>query len=362
MTGINDLEATTKSIMPEWDYEENNKQGIYPNKISKGSEIKANWHCNICEKKWRAKVYSRVAGSGCPHCAKEFQTSFPEKVLYFYMKQIFPTAVNTYKTSWLEPSEIDIFLPELQLGIEYDGDGYHKDIQKDKKKDALCLQHGIKILHVREPECPPMAPTSIVYLRPCKKEEQLDEMVLKVVNIINDIFGTNYVINPCINNDKAKILELYLSKRKENSISTVAEAMFDWDWSKNEGINPELISKSSNIRVWWKCYICGHSTMGRVADHQVHRCAVCGKISKNSKYYPLIVKHGKKDVKTICPELCTEWIPELNDGLLPENFSINSSKRVTWKCITCGHTWINAIYNRTNGQGCPVCKRKNKVK
>ena len=36
------------------------------------------------------------------------------------------------------------------------------------------------------------------------------------------------------------------------------ELMKDWDYEKNKSINPSDISINSNIRINWKCHVCGH--------------------------------------------------------------------------------------------------------
>lgn len=46
----------------------------------------------------------------------------------------------------------------------------------------------------------------------------------------------------------------------ENDIATLyPELMQDWDWFRNEGIDPERHGKSSAQQVWWLCRTCGHS-------------------------------------------------------------------------------------------------------
>ena len=49
--------------------------------------------------------------------------------------------------------ELDIFIPSLNLGIEYDGDYWHSlpdMIERDKKKDLACKEKGIKLIRIKE--------------------------------------------------------------------------------------------------------------------------------------------------------------------------------------------------------------------
>lgn len=359
--GVNDLATVAPDLIGDWDYKKNAAEKIFPEEVSKGSEIKANWLCRICGNQWKASIYSRYAGTGCPRCAKETNTSLPEQAIYFYLKKIYPDAINTFQPEWIKPSEIDVFLPSINFGIEYDGEGFHTSPSKDESKDELCKSHGIVILHVREPKCPPLSDISLVYIRPKKAPEQINEMIIEIVSIINKRYGTKHSINPDFENDREKIYNQYLSRKKNNSINNNSETMLDWDYEKNRLINPEFISPSSEMRVWWKCHICGHESFGAVKDHITHTCAVCGRVSRSSPYRGKIEKSGRNDVEYLRPDLIKEWSFELNNGLLPSECSYQSSKVVYWKCKKCGHTWRSSVANRVNGEGCPVCAGKKVI-
>lgn len=62
----------------------------------------------------------------------------------------------------------------------------------------------------------------------------------------------------------------------------------------------------------------------------------------------------KNSIMILDSELVKEWNYEKNGRLTPENFSINSHKRVWWKCKE-GHEWLATIGNRSKGDGCPYC-------
>ncbi len=53
------------------------------------------------------------------------------------------------------PMELDIWMPDLKIGIEYDGDYWHslKDmIKRDFEKDRICEEKGILLIRVKESE------------------------------------------------------------------------------------------------------------------------------------------------------------------------------------------------------------------
>jgi very-short-patch-repair endonuclease len=140
-------------LMAEWNWEKNNELGFDPNKLTCGSDKKPWWKCNR-NHSWQSAISSRASGIGCPMCAKELQSSFPEKAVYFYIKKIFRDAIANYRSNQLNTFELDIFIPSLQIGVEYDGDRWHRSSEKDLQKNKLCAQMGIVLIRIREPNCP----------------------------------------------------------------------------------------------------------------------------------------------------------------------------------------------------------------
>jgi hypothetical protein len=60
------------------------------------------------------------------------------------------------------------------------------------------------------------------------------------------------------------------------------------------------------------------------------------------------------------PNIAKEWDYKKNKGLLPENYTGGSNKKVWWHCAR-GHSWLAEINKRfTYGRGCPYCSG-NKV-
>ena len=79
------------------------------------------------------------------------KSSFPEQAVLFYIKKVFPSAI---KYSSEKISEIDIYIPELNVGIEYDGPSHSSRVNKDIEKSKICKSEGISLIRIRDSELP----------------------------------------------------------------------------------------------------------------------------------------------------------------------------------------------------------------
>ena len=129
-------------LMSEWNWEKNNAFGLDPPKLTCGTSKKAWWKCSMGHE-WEAKIYFRTTGHrGCPICARETQTSFPEQTLFYYLKRLYNKVLNRYI---INGCEIDVYIEDINTGIEYDGYFFHSskkalELEKHKNEqiDEIC--------------------------------------------------------------------------------------------------------------------------------------------------------------------------------------------------------------------------------
>ena len=146
----NSLAIQNPNLAKEWDYDKN---VLTPYDIPAYSNQKVWWKC-IKGHSWLARVNNRNNGRGCPECSKGKHTSFPEQVIYYYAKLLFPDTINGAK---IDNMEVDIFIPSIKIGIEYDGEYYHnseKRLKHDLLKNKTMEKRGIHLIRIREDGCP----------------------------------------------------------------------------------------------------------------------------------------------------------------------------------------------------------------
>lgn len=133
------------------------------------------YHCNLCNKDYICNRKSFMTRMGrkqnpCPQCyTKNSGYSTFELEIRKYIKQIYKGSCY-YNYRKIIHKEIDIYLPELKIGIEFDGKYWHMDnriykstdYNKNKQltakqiweydtlKDRLAENKGIKLLHIKE--------------------------------------------------------------------------------------------------------------------------------------------------------------------------------------------------------------------
>ena len=157
--------------------------------------------------------------------------------------------------------------------------------------------------------------------------------------------------NGCPNCSRIKLAKRKKQPKDGQSLEEqFPEIALEWNYEKNEQL-PKDYKVHSNIHVWWKCSK-GHEWKTSVNNRtRGTGCPYCaGK---------KIIK-GENDIKSLYPEIASEWNYEKNDTK-PSEYRPASNKKVWWKCSK-GHEWQTTINNRTSGNSCPYCSGRKVVK
>lgn len=343
LVGFNDLAHINPYIAKEWNYEKNGNK--ITQKYTCKSGIKVWWKCEKGHE-WKTSISNRSRGDGCPKCNSGIRTSFPEQAIYFYVKKIYPDAVNRCTDVLPNGMEIDIFIPSINVGIEYDGSVWHesdKALEKEVKKYIECKRNDIFLIRVKEKGGNARENSCDVMLRiddsfNNEAYSSLFMQLSKYIKIPNEID---------VKNDRVHIQENYKTEIKNNSFgSKYADLVVEWDSEKNGMLTPYMFSSNSGERIWWKCCK-NHSWQTTISTRaKGSGCPYC------SGRYAI---KGENDLQTLRPEIASEWNYNKNGKLLPCEFKSQSNKKVWWKCKE-GHEWEAIIANRTRrGDGCPVC-------
>lgn len=137
------------------------------------SELKV---CIICPKhgEFEQTPHQHLEGGRCPICAKSHNRN--EQNLYRLITKYFKNAKYQYKDKWLKGQSLDIFIPDLNVGVEYQGIQHFKPIKyfggqekfdytvkKDKQKFETAQKNGVKIFYFSKEKNAPKEYIDTIY-------------------------------------------------------------------------------------------------------------------------------------------------------------------------------------------------------
>lgn len=335
LPGENDLATVRPDLLQEWDYEKNT---ILPIALTAKSNKRIWWKCSKGHE-WRTSVEHRANGSGCPYCAKGAQTSFPEQAIYYYVKKAYPDAINKYKDLFTKKGmELDVFIPSIKTGIEYDGIAFHRSerqLSNDRTKSTICNNNGIRLIRIKEDPTVGVFPTDIII----SANYGLENALFQLASIVPNLGDID------LKKDEDDIRKGYLSLLANSSLLAInPDLCKEWNYEKNK-TTPDMYSPNSNTRVWWKCNL-GHEWKTSIDERNKGRkCPYCSN---------RLVLSGFNDLATKRPDLTKEWNSERNKDLDPTKILPGSGKKAWWKCKN-GHEWQAEVSSRNKGAGCPYC-------
>lgn len=128
-----------------------------PNEYHGSSDI-YKFRCNTCQE----IIEGRLSNGCIPRCYTCFPPVFcvsqAEKEVYDYIKSICPDMeIIANNKTIIAPQELDIYIPEKKLAIEFNGLYWHSELNgKDSTyhigKTKGCNSKGIRLLHIQENE------------------------------------------------------------------------------------------------------------------------------------------------------------------------------------------------------------------
>ncbi len=247
----NSLGAVNPGLAAQWHPSKNGD--LTPFDVAPSATRKVWWKCpKGDDHEWEATVNHRATGTGCPKCNPVW--SVPELRIFSELKMIFPTIQHR---AMVNGFEVDIYLPEIKVGIEYDGIYWHQDkLEKDTEKNEG-LDSSIFLIRVREKDLPLISPHDISVkkisiatikkiLKVVIKEVTLpDEVELKVQNYFEQKVWV-----------ASKLFDKLYSERKsvnfEESLAHLyPELAQEWHPTKNDMLLPEHFTPGAGRSVWW---------------------------------------------------------------------------------------------------------------
>ncbi|MDC0980957.1 zinc-ribbon domain-containing protein [Candidatus Pseudothioglobus singularis] len=278
----NNLLAEFPEIAKEWHPTKNGE--LFPEQFVSGTKKKVWWLCPQ-QHSYEASIQTRTKKNptSCPHCSN--QSSEPEIRILSELKWFFDEVKHRYKFDGLE---IDVFLPSANIGIEYDGKYWHRNLTDiDLEKNQFMAAKGIHLIRVRQRPLSPLTGDDVMVGYSLEKKD-LDEILKRIAphidNTIKEKINTYLAQSNFVNDELFKAYRSnFPSPLPENSLlETHPELSKEWDYEKNYPLKPENFSYGSHQKVWWLCPI-GHSNKSVIQSRTEKRARGCPYCSGRKK-------------------------------------------------------------------------------
>jgi hypothetical protein len=183
----NCLATTHPEIAKEWHPTKNGD--LTPFDVVAGSHKKVWWKCPVGDDhEWKSQIYNISRDlSNCPFCTLTPQSK-QELTITFELMRIFKNIdPKGFKTNLQgKTRSIDIFIPKLNLCIEFDGSYWHKDKRDlDKIKSEMLFDEGFKLIRVRQEPLKKIYDTDVISKQPYDGKQVTNDILSKIINIFN---------------------------------------------------------------------------------------------------------------------------------------------------------------------------------
>jgi hypothetical protein len=349
VTSENSLANLRPNLVVEWHPTKNGSKTAQD--FTYGSSKKVWWQCKN-KHEWTAAICDRSQGHGCPYCSN--QTTLPEVRLFTELRCIFTDIEYRHR---IKAWEVDIYIPTLNIGLEYDGAYYHeKTPNKDRRKYQALSAELAKLIRVR---CAPLkieTENDISVRTDDLTKSDIDKIVSRLYTGKDKELRTiidAYVTKSSFQNQNA--FQEYRSNLPapiyESSLGyKFPEISDEWHPEKNGALRPRHFTPGSNEKVWWTC-----------SNNHDYQQSIHSRTYRNSGC-PYC--KGKKvgfgnSLQEVNPDLASEWHKHRNKGLTPYDVTTGSSKNIWWVCSK-GHEWKQKVNYRHNQKyGCPFCTHRH---
>ena len=289
---------------------------------------------------------------------------------------MFPGGVeDNHSPSWNRRLDLDVYIPSEDIAIQYDGRRFHNDkkVNDDLKNGLQIIEHGIKLIRIREEGAPSIPDGSLEIRRNGvgRHSKSLNECIQALLQILSEMtgriqdFSVDYDRDFCAIVDRSYTIALNnsISVKRPDLVPLIAD---NYEHPQKRDVLSRL-PVNCNDKIWWTCPRCKN-------DHDLVVYSV-------TKYppdkFPCRVDANKEIIEgqndfahTNIEEMKDwDWKENTANGFDPTKMSAGSNQGpIHWICHVpeCRNRWTTThLYQRTGNMahGCPKCfeaKRKDR--
>ncbi|MBT2269060.1 zinc-ribbon domain-containing protein [Rhodococcus erythropolis] len=345
LAGFNDLASQRPDVAAQWHPTLNGD--LAATEVTPMSNRSIWWRCSE-RHDWRAPVYSRASGTGCPVCTgrrimqgyNDLCTTHPKLASEWHptMNSIPPTAVykGTVRKFWWSCSAY--------------GHEWHMSPNDRIRQNQNCPFCAGKKVLVGFNDLASRRPDIATQWHPRNNitAHQVTTGSNKSVWWVCTAHGHEW--KTAIHNRTRHGCPTCTGRRVLAGFNdlTTSRPQLTTEWHPTKNTHQvSNVTAGSRYTAWWRCNAYGHEWQAEVVSRaNGYGCPVCSGHQ---------VRVGFNDLTTTHPQLSAEWHPTKNE-CLPTEVSAGSDIRAWWRCVE-GHEWDVPISSRSarGGTSCPHC-------
>lgn len=302
------------------------------------SKWKIRCRCEICGHEWLVSPNELLRGNGCP-CCNHSQTSYVEQCVFLAFQARLEDGSVLSRDRVAIGSELDVYVPEKSLAVEYGAWHWHRNrIDRDRKKADMCESRGIRLIEIYdafpEDEAQPYGMECLTFRSPLSLTRNRKELHA-LLNLLLECADL-----PALSTDEfAKVsAQAHRHSRKKTPEDFIAELTAVTNTIEVLG---EYRGRDCKIKV--RCKTCGHEWSASAGN------LLSGYGCPNCK----AVNHSLRSRKT--HEQFVQELSLSNPSVEVIGRYITNKKKVLVRGKNCGNEWQANPTHLLNGSGCPVC-------
>ncbi len=344
-------------ISNEWDYDLND---FGPEDVSPSSHATAYFKCLFGHESYPAIIYNKFhARSKCPKCT--IHSSEAEIRIFLELSNFFNEVFWQHKQ---HGKEIDIFIPQFNLGIEVDGYPWHeKRYLQDRNKTKFFASKGIDIVRLRDKKLTTTFPNAFLCDLSNFKFSDFKEFCSFISNIskMPDLDFSN--IHNFLKEEAFREIYSQLPKPvyEKSLLFIYPDISSEFDLVKNSPFTPDMFAPNSHVKVFWLCKK-GHSYTAVIGERtrglgQGSRATEKGR-NTGCPFCSGRNAHGENNLLLHFPGISKYWDNKKNNSK-PSEYLPRTEQKVFFIC-GYGHSFQKSVKNfvRSKKVNCPDCLKK----
>lgn len=189
----NSLAAVNPELAAQWCDARNGT--LRPDRVGPGARRSVWWTCPADPShQWRAAIYKRSAGGGCPWCIVA-RRSLTEIRLAHELAALLPVDLEDHKVADVHgrPLSVDIVVRPLHLAIEFDGAYWHgQDVGgRDRRKTSRLMEAGWGVVRLREAPLRRVGANDVLVRKAATVKELADATIERLLELGYDVPGAD---------------------------------------------------------------------------------------------------------------------------------------------------------------------------